>query len=234
MRVSRLALLPSKLMPICSSTTFRSAANIALSVALLALTGCTFGNHFRGTDRGALMPSARIQWSPRQSDSRKDGPPVQYRSTFEAGVTRVEGDFVQDGLRPDYMATLGHAVFAPELTWGGVRLSPRIGLALGEIEVAEMSARASESGVGAMVGVEASWQGWSWCEPYVRYTDTRSIDWRVGRFEVGVDLRASDEVGFQIAYARQTSEIVDATLFGIGDSAHIETEGIHIGLSLRF
>ncbi|MFT4513511.1 MAG: hypothetical protein ACI89X_001120 [Planctomycetota bacterium] len=223
-----------KLMTICSSTNSRTVASIAVLVALLALTGCNFGNQFRGTDRGALMPSARVQWSPRQRDSRKDGQRVQYRSTFEAGVTRVKGDFDQEGLRPDYEATLGHAVFAPELTWGGVRLSPRIGPAYGEIEVAEMSARASESGVGAMVGVEASWQGWSWCEPYVRYTDTRSIDWRVGRFEVGVDLRASDEVGFQIAYARQTSEIDDATLFGIGDSARIETEGIHIGLSLRF
>lgn len=230
-------------MPISASTTFRAAVSNAVPVALVALTGCNFGTQFRGTDRGALMPSARIQWSPWQSDSRKDGPPVQYRSTFEAGVTRVKGDFDQDGAPADladvvdYEAALGHAVFAPQLTWRGVRLSPRIGPAYGEVEVevAETSARVSEAGLGVMLGVEASWLGWSWCEPYVRYTQTYGIEWAVDRFEAGVDLRVTDEIGFQIAYARQNSDVDEFVLFAYArDSARIETEGIHIGLSLRF
>ena len=221
-------------MNIITSTSSRLVPRTAWMAALVALTGCSYGEQFRGTDRSALMSSARVQWSGRERGPLEDTQRVRYRSTFEAGMTYTEGDFDQEGLRPDYAVSLGHAVFAPEFTYGGARLSPRVGPAYGDVEVTATNSGASETGLGVMFGVEGSWQGWSWCEPYVRYTNSNGFDWRVGRFEVGVDLRVTDEVGFQVAYGRQTSEIDEVSWFLVGDSARIETEGVHLGLSLRF
>ncbi|MEO6596683.1 MAG: hypothetical protein ABIP94_18200 [Planctomycetota bacterium] len=196
--------------------------------------GCSYDDQFRGTDRSAVLPSVRARLA------RDDGTPpakpnrVHYQPTLEGAVSYGEGDFAQQSIRPEYEVFAGHVAFAPEFSWRGVRLSPIVGLAYGDVTVTSAMARASQNGLGVAFGVEAAWQGWSWFEPYVRYVDANGFDWRVARLEVGVGLRMCEVFGVQIAYARQTSEVHELSFFGAGDAARIETEGVHVGLSLRF
>lgn len=153
---------------------------------------------------------------------------------LEAGVTHVEGDFAQPPTRPDYRATALHVAFAPEFTLRNVRVGPIAGLAYGDVEVESGANHAGQSGLGVALGLEASYRAWPFLAPYARYQENSGLEWSTGRFEVGVDLRASAAVGVQVAYARQTNRIDDVELFGVADGARIESEGLHLGLSLRF
>lgn len=197
-----------------------------------ALAGCTFDDDIRGTDRSALLPSARVRWAMCQPSAPSDPERVSYQSMLAASLTHVDGDFDRAGTRADYRVTNGHVAFAPEVSWRHVHVGPFAGLAYGDIEVESGAARGSADGLGGVVGIQASWRGWQPFEPYVRYAEAGDPKWKVARFEAGVDVRVFDQVGVQFAYARQTSHIEQ--LFTATTGARIESEGVHVGMSLRF
>jgi len=217
-----------------ASNRSRRVVRAAWLASLVALAGCQSSEEFRGTDGSSLLTSARAQWVPRGRAPRDDGGRFAYRTAYEAGVSHVEGDFEEAGLQPDYSATVGHVLFAPEFTWKGLRFGPRVGPAFGEVKVSSSDSRVREGGIGFMTGLEAGWQVTSFCEPYARYTRVEGLDWSAGRLELGVELRVTDQVGFEVAYGRQASRIDDVILTVEEEQARIETEGVHIGLSLRF
>lgn len=208
-----------------------------LLLVYLVLTlpaACSFGDQFRGTDRSAFLPSMRAKWAWRNQPAPTRAERLAYVPMLEAGATNVAGDFAQPPTRPDYRATTLHVAFAPEFTLRNVRVGPIAGLAYGDVEVDSGSGHAGQSGLGLALGFEASYRAWSFLAPYARYQENSGLEWSTGRFEVGVDLRASAAVGVMVAYARQTNRIDDIELFGVGDGARIESEGLHVGLSLRF
>jgi hypothetical protein len=196
------------------------------------LAGCTFHDAFRGTDRGATMPGARARWLVGDGSAPSDPDRVSYESTIEASFTHVDGDFTRAGTRADYRFGNGHLAFAPEVSWRRLCLCPIAGLAYGDIEVENGTARASAEGLGATLGIQASWRGWRSLEPYVRYVEAGDPEWHIARFEAGVEVGLCEQLGVQFAYARQTSRIDE--VFSSNDGARIETEGLHLGLSLRF
>ena len=200
---------------------------------IAALAGCSSGDVFRGSDHGVVMPVIRARWSLRQPRETTTPNRVSFTPMLESAVTYVEGDLAQQP-RLEYHATTWYAGFAPEFYWHGLCAGPIVGLGYGEVEVETNVADAGEEGIGLMFGVDARWRDWSPFEPYVRYVESAGGDWRTGRFELGAELRATANVGLQLAWARQTSELDELGVFAPGDSARIETEGLHLGLSLRF
>ncbi|MCA8951922.1 MAG: hypothetical protein KDE27_20600 [Planctomycetes bacterium] len=214
----------------------RSPLQTWIGLALLGLPSCVApdDNEFRGKDRSALLLSARLRLA-RDPDAPPPPPErFSYRSGVEFDVNYRDGDFGDPGGRADYTVWSGHIAFAPELSWHGVTLGPLAGASFGDLTVERGTARSQESSLGGVLGVEASWRGWDYVQPYVRYSRKFAFDWSIGRFESGIELRATPNVGFQIAYARQTNRIDELELFGFGDSARIATEGVHLGLCWRF
>ncbi|MFY9342044.1 MAG: hypothetical protein WAT39_06125 [Planctomycetota bacterium] len=203
----------------------------------VALVACSSGQQIRGTDRGAVLPAVRATFAlrePRQVPARG----LAFEPAIEVGTEHVGGDFGQG----DYRADTFHLAFAPEFSWRDVCLQPLVGLAYAEV-VADAplpvplpapGLRADDQDLGGTLGLAASWRGWSLAWPCVRFASTGGRDIRVGRFEVGVDLRATDVLGISVAYARQTSEVETVGRFIGAVGARIETEGLHLGLSLRF
>ncbi len=200
---------------------------------LAALAGCAYGDAFRGTDHGVVMPVIRARWSLRPPRENTTPNLVSFSPMLESAVTHVEGDLAQQP-RLEYHATTWYAGFAPEFYWHGLCAGPIVGLGYGEVEVETDLANGGEEGIGLMFGADARWRDWTPFEPYVRYVESEGGDWRTGRFELGAQLRATANVALQLASARQTSRLDELGAFAPGDSARIETEGLHLGLSLRF
>lgn len=206
-----------------------------LACVLGAVGACGSTESYRGEDRDALMPAVVARVALRKPVAMTDPTRVTYMPTLEGSATRLDGDFAQDATQFDYRASSYHVAFAPEITWQHMRFSPLAGLAYSDVEVDAGAVHARKGEVGIPLGIGASWLAWNPVEPYGRYVRVVGPDAVIGRFELGIDLRVTAALGFQLAYARQTSEFTESFLLVIpGDSVHVETEGLHLGLSLRF
>ncbi len=216
----------------------RSCRTALLALAVALAHACVAGEDLRGTDRGAFLPAARVRvvWP------RNAVPPpaenVAYRTVLEAGLTHVDGELGGSGAGGDYTVTMGHVAYAPELSWRGVAVRALAGVGYDDVEVELAGVDVDADGPGFVAGVEACWRGWRVVEPYARYVGLGGIDTEVRRLELGIELRLTDHAGVQLAYARQISEADDFDeLFAstlLFDSARIETEGVHVGLAVRF
>ena len=130
-----------------------------------------------------------------------------------------------------------HAAFVPALAWNDAVLMPIGGVGWGRIEVDAAADGVTVDEPGLVLGGQLAWRGLAPLEPYVRYTSLAGIDVGVRRFEAGVDLRIAGPFGLQVAYSRQTAEAeeFDAVfLTTFVDAVRIESEGVHLAMSLRF
>lgn len=223
-------------------------AQIALALSAAACIGSGEGKEYRDEDRSALAPAIRAQWlHGKRSD--ESGPQsgraanttaedaFRFRSTLAASATRTAGSFVSADARPEYSVATLVAAWQPELTMAGVCIAPLVGLGHGAVEVDDGAARLRGSGVGFVAGNRLSYRGLGPIEPYARYESLVGLEYGVRRFEVGLEWHATDVVGVQLAYLRQTSVADDIDdLFGSDpiDSLRVETEGVHLGLAFRF
>lgn len=205
---------------------------LLFSGLLLVTASCGSNEPFRGNDYGALLAAARAHW--RLRPMRQD--PARFASApgIEAGGSWVQGDFEQGATRPDYEFLTGHIAFAPELAWRNVDVMPLVGASLASLEVTNGGTRIDENGAGALFGIEASYRALPWLQPYARATRGVRPEWVVDRVEVGLDLRLNEAVGVQVGWARQTTRLDDGPFFGAFEDADIRTDGVHVGLSLRF
>ena len=208
-------------------------------VAVAAVgSACSTGVQYRGTDRGALMPAARARVALRRVEPPANERRVTYEPSLEGGFTVVDGEFTQDGERVDYQAMCGHVAFAPAITWRSARLQAMAGLGFNDLCADAGSGIVEADGPALALGREGAGGGWSPLEPDVRSLGVHGVDTGVRRVEIGVDLRIQPAVGLQVAYARQTAEAQDLDdvvfLTSVVESLRVESEGLHIGLSLRF
>lgn len=209
-----------------------------LAVVASVASACSQGVQYRGTDRGAVMPAVRARVALRHVEPPANERRVTYEPSLEGGFTVVDGEFTQDGERIDYRAMCGHVAFAPAIAWRSARLQALAGLGYNDLRADASSGLVEADGLALALGLEGAWGGWSPLEPYVRYLGVNGVDTGVRRFEVGVDLRIQPTVGLQLAYARQTAEAEDLDdvffVTSAVDSLRVESEGLHVGLSLRF
>lgn len=203
----------------------------ACSCALLG-SACSWGDQFRGSDHGAWLPAVRASWAFDGGREPIDAERVTYRPTLQAGFTQIDGDVTAAGDRADYRVDIAQLVFAPEIRWRDVQVAPFVGAAYGDAEVHDATARITGRGLGVAAGVDLSYRGWQPLAPYLRYTEAGGPEWRAGRYEVGAEVRVHEHVGLQFAYARQISRIDE--LFLAGDGARIDSDGLHLGLVVRF
>lgn len=200
-----------------------------LSVALL---GCASGTEIRGGDHGLILPALRARWDLRAPPPVDDPTRFRFTPAVEAELAQAKGG--RDAL--SYRVVSGQVVFEPAMRWQQVRVAPLLGLAYDDIRAAESGQSTGVASLGAALGVEASWCGWSWAEPYVRFADAVGPDFETRRFEAGLEFPIAPPAHFQIAYCRQTSDAYDGGGWFalIQDRATVLAEGVHLGLALRF
>jgi hypothetical protein len=202
----------------------------------LSLAACAVdGEQFRGKDRSAFLPAASAHWAIGEPPAR-DSSALAWQPGVAAGVTRVEGEFALGASRADYAITSVHASFAPELSWRRLLVTPRLGLGYNDFELDAPGASASSDGLGAAWGATAALGTGAPLAPFVRYEGVQGAEVGVRRFEAGLVLWIPTACGVEVAYARQTTELDDVNLLGApgGDAGRVATEGVHLGLVLRF
>lgn len=214
------------------SSDFRRPAG-ALAAACLALLGACSAipdEQIRGTDREGFLPSGRV----RHEGERSKPQGLQgweVASNFEGGYQRVAGEFRQSGGEADYRAAIGYAAWAPNMEYEGVQIDGFAGLAYGDIDVTAPGNDSRQDDVGPYLGFGARYRRLGIVEPYLRWSQGGSAEWSISRFEAGFELRPMQQVGIECAYALQMSRIESENADG---GARIETDGLHVGVVLRF
>lgn len=197
-----------------------------------AQVACVGDDQISGRDRGVLMPSARAKWV-WQDEPDAEFASLHYRPALEVGVAPVRGEFAIASRRGDYTTVVLHAAYAPEFSFEQFRLSPLAGMAFGDFDANVGLGDSGSSGLGVTIGAQAEWTGLTPLVPYCRYQYSSAFDWSAGRFEAGFELRIAT-AGLQFAYARQLSRFEEVESRFQNESARIESDGLHFGLSLRF
>lgn len=207
---------------------------LLLLLPIVVFAGCIgTGEEIRGRDHVAVTPSvvARIPLG-RVPEPRRRA--VSYQAAIEVGTSYLEGDFTGSPGRVHYDATTVHAAFSPEVGWNGVYLCPLVGGSYSAIEVDAGSASAGDvSGLAVIGGAEARWCA-GWFEPYARYVKIFGGDQEIDRLDLGLGWRFVDSLAIRLGWAQQTTEVEDFLSTGASNRAHIESDGVHVGLALRF
>jgi hypothetical protein len=192
----------------------------------------------RSSPTGRGEPHADERSRPRDGAASDRPAPdrVTWRPALAGAVTHVDGDFAQGPGAVDYRVLAALVGFQPDVAWRDVHFEPFAGLGFSEVEVDASVDEASSGGIGPAFGAALGYRGLGPLEPFVRYGRVFSGETTIGRFEAGLELRASRWLGLQVAYARQISEAEDVDLFGLpgGDAVRVNSDGVLVGVSLRF
>lgn len=208
-------------------------ANVVLASACAAMLGACSAvtdEQIRGSEREAFLPSGRVRYEGGRStpESLKGW---ELETCFEAGYHRVEGDFAQNAGEAEYSSSMSYAAFAPNMEYEGVQIDAFAGLSYGEIDVTAPGNDSRQEAVGTYVGLGTRYRCIGMLEPYARWSHGGGAEWSISRVELGFELRPMEEIGVECAYAMQTHRIEPG---GSDGGARIETEGLHLGLVLRF
>jgi hypothetical protein len=199
--------------------------------ALSALAACNTGDPIRGSDNDAFVAGGRARFARREREAPVDPARehrVRYRPTLEIGADYVAGDFPQTAADGEYRVSTAYGAFAPELAWRQLCFTPMVGVGYGDAVIRTPTLRSEAEDLGVYFGVEVSMRALEWMQPYARLATISSVELGLSQFEVGVDLRPMREVGVQVAYARRTTEI------DLANDSRIDSDGLYVGLSLRF
>ena len=146
----------------------------------------------------------------------------------------MHGDYGSPAGRRDYGVDVGYAAFVAELSFYDVRVIPKVGLSLVDFDVEGQVRTVAERGLGGMIGVEARYAACSWLDLVARASGYARSSLTGELFEVGVELRPSDQVGVGISYASADHTIEDTDLFLVADSVEVEDRGLLVGVTLMF
>lgn len=194
--------------------------------ACLAVTD----EQIRGTDRQEFLPSGRVrlEGETKKPEFLEGG---EFVSSFEGGYQQNDGEFDVSVGEAKCRSSIGYAAWAPSFEYNSVRLEGFLGLSFGEIEVVSPGNDSRQNDVGAYTGFGLRYRQLGIVEPYARLSRGESFEWSISRFEIGFEFRPMSKVGVECAYALQTNRIEPENTDG---GARIETDGLHIGLVLRF
>lgn len=209
-----------------------------VSIFCLLLSSCalTPDEQIRGTDREAFLPSVRVRsalGAVSKAEAEVGEQEWKVASEWEAGYERVDGEFAQASGATKYHSRLAHVAFAPRLEMESTRLAAEgfAGLAYGDIDVTAPTNDSKQNDVGSYIGIGLRYRGLGVVEPYARVTNASSVEWSIGVVEVGFEAKPAEFLGIEVAYASQTSRIETENSDG---GARIETDGLRIGMVLRF
>lgn len=207
------------------------------ALLLLLLAACAAPDiEYEGTDRQALLPSFRVR-GPLQERVVPPEPPGEWFGTvyseWEVGAQALEGELPHSGGRTDYSTRLYYAAWSPRLD---IRHAPvvvegSLGLAYCDLDFESASFTAREGDFGPYVGMAIRLCALDVLQPYARMAAGGGLDGGIGRSEVGFEVHPSETMGIELAYAVQSSTI--AARAGVG-VATIDSDGLHLGLVLRF
>lgn len=201
---------------------------------LLLLAGCgSLQREFRGTDHGALLTSLRLDAGLRRTDPGASEDRVRFCPSVGVDVFDVQGDFADGGDRPDYSVFAAAVLFEPGIRHRGIRARALLGPAYFDTEVRGAGDRLASSGLAFAYGFTCSYALGDAVEPYLRFLQVDSLEARIGRLEVGAEAWVTAQLGAHVAYGRQTTRIEDDAVFSVTGTAHIVSDGIAIGMTLR-
>lgn len=211
---------------------------------LIGCHGCASGREIDAREHGALMPVLRARWDMRAGEAPADGR-YSFRPGLEAEYTDVRGHDHSDVLPLNldaagdfsFHVTQTSLLFEPEMNWRHLRWTPIVGPTYCDLGAEDANGTVHSASAGVTFGLGVAWTGWSWLEPYARFSQSLGVEFVSNRYEVGVGARVAPAATLLLAWSRQASRFEeldgDWLFFGV-DRATVRADGIQIGLSIRF
>lgn len=196
-------------------------------LALVASAACGATEEIRGKDRSELLPAvhARMMFRPTEVTGG-----LRFASGLEVGATTNRGDFSRSDGPVSYASDVGtvHAVLGTVSSQ--IELLGLVGGAYADHEIDSEQSSVRVSSLGVSGGFEVGVRPWQLLGPYARYTVARGSEWQVDRLEVGIDVRIEEWLGLRVGYSNQVMQDEYLSL----QEFRVETDGVHLGMMLRF